>query len=511
MPEADPVRYRFGPLERRGLVAGWRTGQVLTVAAGLVVAVGFLRTLPTAPGLAVAVLVVGVSVAASTWPIGGRTVEEWAPDVLRHGRSVLRGRRWVSPARPTGPTRSTGPFRERTPGQAGARPRGNDPRRRADRGPFGGIRILEIESGLRSAAVAGTGGSSTRTELGGIAVIQDAVERTLTAVMPAGASGFVLAGSAERERRVAGWASALAGFARQGTPVRRVQWLARTLPGSGSGDIRVESGSSAARPVFGHAGKAASSYEELVATTTPGMARHQVFVAVSVKSAGGAGGVLVRELAAFRRRLSDADVDSALPLSPRALASVMRTGFSRSLWNRSGESGTGWPWPVATEVLWDSLRTDAVWQATYWISEWPRTEVGTDFLAPLLLAGDIRQSVSVVMEPMSPLEATRRAQQARTADVADAQLRQRGGFLRTARRRREEETVAGREVELADGHAPFRFAGYVTVSAMVRDELEESCGRLEQAAGRSGMELRRCFGNQQKAFTFTLPLCRGLS
>jgi hypothetical protein len=136
--------------------------------------------------------------------------------------------------------------------------------------------------------------------------------------------------------------------------------------------------------------------------------------------------------------------------------------------------------------------------------------VGADFLAPLLLTADVRQSVSVTMEPLSPLEATRRIQQDRTADVADAELRSKGGFLRTARRRREEETLADREVELADGHAPFRFSGYVTVSGDTREKLETACGRVEQSAGQAGMELRRCYGDQQRAFAFTLPLCRGL-
>jgi hypothetical protein len=161
-------------------------------------------------------------------------------------------------------------------------------------------------------------------------------------------------------------------------------------------------------------------------------------------------------------------------------------------------------------VLWDAVRIDGTWHATYWIAEWPRTDVGADFLGPLLLAGDVRQSVSVTMEPLSPLEAARRTQQARTADVADAELRRKGGFLHTARRRREEETLADRELELADGHAPFRFSGYVTVTSDSRDELDMSCGRVEQAAGQAGMELRRCYGDQQRAFCFTMPLARGL-
>ena len=110
-----------------------------------------------------------------------------------------------------------------------------------------------------------------------------------------------------------------------------------------------------------------------------------------------------------------------------------------------------------------------------------------------------------------PVEASRKAEQARTADIADSELRRRGGFLATARRRKEEEILARREVELADGHAQYRFSGYITVSAPDPDALEEACGRVEQAAGQAGLELRRCYGDQANTFMCTLPLGRGLA
>ena len=119
--------------------------------------------------------------------------------------------------------------------------------------------------------------------------------------------------------------------------------------------------------------------------------------------------------------------------------------------------------------------------------------------------------MSVVMEPLGPIEASRKAEQARTADIADSELRRRGGFLATARRRKEEEILARREIELADGHAQYRFSGYVTVSASDPDALEEACGRVEQAAGQAGLELRRCYGDQANTFLCTLPLGRGLA
>ena len=162
-------------------------------------------------------------------------------------------------------------------------------------------------------------------------------------------------------------------------------------------------------------------------------------------------------------------------------------------------------------MQWGRLRTDGTWHTTYWVAEWPRTDTGPDFLGPLLLSAEARRTMSVVMEPLGPIAASRQAEQARTADIADSELRRRGGFLATARRRREEEILARREIELADGHAQYRFSGYVTVSAPDPDALEDACGRVEQAAGQAGLELRRCYGDQANTFLCTLPLGRGLS
>jgi hypothetical protein len=166
---------------------------------------------------------------------------------------------------------------------------------------------------------------------------------------------------------------------------------------------------------------------------------------------------------------------------------------------------------MGVQSEWGRVLVDGTWHATYWISEWPRTEVGPDFLGPLLLLPEVRRATSVVMEPLRPAQAARKIEQARTADIADSELRRRGGFLATARRRREEEVLAQREMELADGHAPFRFSGYVTVSAAALDELQDACTRTEQAAARCGLELRMCYGDQARAFLTTLPLGRGLS
>jgi hypothetical protein len=165
---------------------------------------------------------------------------------------------------------------------------------------------------------------------------------------------------------------------------------------------------------------------------------------------------------------------------------------------------------MATEVEWNRVRTDENWHATYWIAEWPRVDVTPDFLGALFFS-PIRRSISVIMEPVSPSRAARQVAQARTADLADGELRRRGGFLTTARHTREKQSVEERDIELADGHAQYRFSGYVTVTGDSRAELTSACAAVEQAVGQAGIELRLLYGEQDRAFACSLPMGRGLT
>ncbi|HEV3364321.1 MAG TPA: SCO6880 family protein, partial [Acidimicrobiia bacterium] len=146
----------------------------------------------------------------------------------------------------------------------------------------------------------------------------------------------------------------------------------------------------------------------------------------------------------------------------------------------------------------------------FWVGEWPRIPVRHDFLSPLLLGSRATRTVSLTVEAVPPGRAARQVEAARTADLADEELRRRGGFLSSARRRRQAEGVARREEELADGHSDCRFSGYLTVSAPDPEALEDACGEVEQLAQQCRLQLTRLRGQQAEAFTWTLPLARGL-
>jgi len=167
-------------------------------------------------------------------------------------------------------------------------------------------------------------------------------------------------------------------------------------------------------------------------------------------------------------------------------------------------------WPSATDEAWASFTADGTVHAVYWVEEWPRVPVRPDFLSRLRLGTRAARVVSMTIEPLSPLTATRQVERARANDIADEGLRSRLGFMSSARKRREHEGTIRREEELADGHAECRFSGYVAVSAPSAEALEDACGEIEQHARSHAAVLTRLRGQQAEAFAWTLPLGRGL-
>lgn len=466
MSAEDVARYRFGPRDRRGLVAGARTPQVALVASSLVAAVGLVRAVHGAAGGTAAFALVVAGAAVSFVPLRGRTADEWVPVVARFAATVALGRRRSVVAR-------------------------GEPRRGArPPGPFSRLELCEVEAG----AVDGPFGA-----------LHDARQATWTAVLSLGSGSFALLGEDERARKVAAWAGVLASVSGERSSLHRLQWIERTLPDRGEA-LRAHlerSGADGARSPGVAAARA--SYEELLASEGSGVLRHELLLACTVRAPRTAPGVVGDAVARLEQRCRDASIPVDGVLSRAGLGALLRRTFDAL----PGSGPVAWPWPSAVEVSWSSLRTDGTWHATYWISEWPRTEVANDFLLPLLVGCPERRSVSVVMAGVPAGRAMRAAEHARTSTAADAELRRRHGFATSARRHREHEAVVRREDELAEGHAAYRFSGYVTVTVTDPSSLEGACARVEQAASLSRVELRRLYGAQGEAATFTIPTGRG--
>lgn len=499
-------RYLLGSRERRGLLAGWRPGQVASVATGLVLAVGLLRVVPGSGGLALAVVAALAGIAGACWPVAGRTLDEWIPAVVRHALlGVGRGRRWRDPApaagRLGGATPRGGLHRA---GRASAAAAATSPRPAGRAGCFGPIELESFGSGASP-----------------MGVVRDRERGTWTAVVSVVGGGFALLGPDERRERVAAWSRLLAAIAREGTVVHRLQWIERCIPDDGVALRAHFERSASGGGGAGDDGAAAArnSYGRLLELAGHGAVRHEHYVSVTVREPRTAGlgprrrpatatlEQLAHEATALQRALRQAGVSVEGILGEEALAATIAAAFDPEPAALAGRP----PWPEGYDVEWDHFRAGATVHASYWVAEWPRTEVSDDFLVPLLTSAAARRTFSVTLAPVPPLTASRHAEHARTTGVADAEVRRRHGFAVTARARQEHEAVLRRESELAAGHASYRFSGYLTVTERDPDGLARACEAVERVAAGCQLDLRRLYGAQDAGFLATLPVGRGLT
>ncbi len=327
---AERIRYRFPPLEKRGVVAGWRGGQIAAVALSLVVAVIAVRSRPSVGGIALAVLSVVLGLALAFWPIRGRTGEEWLPLVARWAWSgsvgdrrqlapaPRRGHRVVTGGRRDSPVRVEDPVprhdRART-----ARTGRSDRRGTSPPGPFGGLALAGVPLG--------PDGRSPE-----MAVVLDGPARTATAVLAVAGHSFALLGPSDQDSRVAAWARVLSTLAREGSEVHRLQWVESCLPDDGTAVRRYW----AARAVGGDDSGPGRSYRALMAEAAPSTRQHRMLVALSLHTARsartirasgggpqGTGRVLAREVLSLQRALEGAEVQVEGVVGRRALARIL--------------------------------------------------------------------------------------------------------------------------------------------------------------------------------------------
>jgi hypothetical protein len=498
----ERLTYRFGPVERRGILGQLRAGQAAVVAAGAVGGILVLDRVPTAAGAFVGVVGFGASLGVAFAPIGRRTLEEWIPVALSHAlRAVRRRLRFRSRAPAAGmvATEHSRPVRRRL-----RHPRPDPP------ATVKGVRIIEVPYEQRA-----------------IGVLAEQRRRRLTAVLACRVMAFALLDPEAQERRLARWGLVLSGAA--GTPIRRIQWLERTAPAQGDELARWLHDEHDPRiPLRGT--PMIESYLELIGATTRAAQEHEVLVAVQIDArrggdrgrGGRAAGVdaLIEETERVAHGIEAAEVTVLGALGAGQLGRALRTAFDPyaraelAALEAADPSRDGLAeanaWPLGAREHWDHYRADGALHATFWIAQWPRVDVSPMFMDALLGRSGVVRTVAVTFEPIPPERSTREAETAITRDRADRELRHRFGQAETARQRQAQEAAARREAELAAGHAEVRLTGFVTVSGRDPDELRRACADVHEQAVRARLELHRMYGQQADAFAFTLPLCRGL-
>jgi hypothetical protein len=484
----DRLSYRFGPLERRGLLGPLRLGQVLAIGGALIFGVELLDHVGGTAGVAAALLLLLLAVAFATAPLAGRTVEEWTPVGLAFvTRSLSRRTRFRSRAPVTGRTLGAPP-----PLQLPASLRG--------------VELRTVEHQGRA-----------------IGALAERRGRLLTPVLACQALSFALLDPEIQERRLAQWGTVLSTAA--SAPVRRLQWIERTAPAQGDELARwLHTARDPTLPARGV--PVVESYLELIGQSTQVTHDHEILIAIQLDTARLHGRSefvaeqVLEQVAQLARGLEAAEIRVLGALSTEQLARALRTGFDpyarAELAPLDAIAGGVHALaeheaaPLATDEAWDHYRCDGAVHATHWISGWPRIDVSPMFMDALLADSDTVRTVALTFEPVPPERSAREAEAAITRDRADSELRRRFGQSETARQRQAQDAAARREAELAAGHSEVRFSGFVTVTGRDEGELRRACAEIHRHAARARLELRRMYGQQAEAFSFTLPLARGL-
>jgi hypothetical protein len=404
-------------------IANLRTGLLAWPIAGLLVLVTFLR-------------------------VGGRTVDEWATATVSYTTTRTRSQhKFISGAfNPNGRPDKAKPI--------------DLP------GILAPVRILEARM----------------PDGQPIALCFHALDRTYTAVARVRFPGIGLVDSNRRDQRVAGWGGLLAGLCTEGNPITRVQALQRLIPESGAALRRWHSDH-----VQPDAPQLAVDVTTgLLATSTVATSQREAYLAFTmdvrraarqIKNSGGgtigAAAVLTRQLRALAAAIGTADLQIEAWLAPRDLAEVIRTAFdpdiARDLADRRAACrthGTGTPpgvdpglaGPAAAEAAPGSYAHDGGRSVTYWVHEWPRSQVYSTALAPLLGEGQHRRAFSLHVEPLGPREAEREVMRERTSRSVAVRMRQRTGQIVPEHEQQALERANAQDAERAAGHGLIRFA-----------------------------------------------------
>ncbi|SEB08970.1 SCO6880 family protein [Leifsonia sp. 21MFCrub1.1] len=156
---------------------------------------------------------------------------------------------------------------------------------------------------------------------------------------------------------------------------------------------------------------------------------------------------------------------------------------------------------------WDTMRVDESWHQTFWVAEWPRTDVRTGFLEPLLYAGDATRVITLQVRPVATHKALAQLNRAQSDMETAATIRMKLSSRIPLTHLREEEDLAVREHDLVDGFGDVQYRGFVTISAESKDALARARTDIEQASHPARLVLASMSGQQAAGFvTAALPV-----
>lgn len=202
--------------------------------------------------------------------------------------------------------------------------------------------------------------------------------------------------------------------------------------------------------------------------------------------------------------------------TPRSLSALMRGAFdpdsSVEISERSGEREGVSPYsagPMAVDVHRGHLSTDSGLHRTFMISEWPQNAARFGFLEKLVLMGDFRHTVTVVMRPREQRKALKNVRGRKATWQTSDRQRRRWGSVESLEHDREMDDIRQEEQELVQGSAPLQQVGLITVSGKDETELAANTDTLLTRAPEASCEVRPLWWQQDSGFVAAaLPLGR---
>jgi hypothetical protein len=514
----NETTYRFAPHPSGGFILGLRLPQIVILIGGGGLALSALRA-GALTGLLLALVILAAAAGLALIPLRGQTLQQWAPIGVRYALGRVDGSSRFRAQRAQVGHLVTLPTGRLDPQPAGA-PQAL-PAELAD------IQLLEV--------------ALARYEGAPLGVVKDRHAHTYTATVRVSGRAFALLAPEERETRLEEYGAVLAALARDDSPVRRVSWIERTLPADADalGNYLLQAKRIDATledppdellsylQLIGRAGDVAEEHELLFSLQIDA---HRPAARRAITRCGGgdlgALTVLAGETGQLIELLDEAGITVTGLLTRAGVAAAIRGGYdpwgARARQRQLDHTPHNDPGiaahtatPGARDEHWGHVRSDGALHCTLWAAEWPRIDVRALFLQPLLMDTRCVRSVAMVMELVGPGRATRHAERAATEAATEQSLRARVGQRTSQRQAQRDNAAEQRERELAEGHAAIRYAAYVTVSVRdtgpgAVDELENAVARVELEAKRAPLRLERMWGQQPEAFTYTLPLGRGL-
>lgn len=476
-------RFRLPRLERGGLLWGMQAVEFAVVAVDVLIFVLLLGSQHVVAGLLWLVIGLPLAIAALAM-IGGRSVLRHLGVRIAHQTRVALGEtRWRTTEAPV---------------------------------PAGTV-MLPGDVGRRITVHA------TEYEGGG-GIFYDASAKRATAVLRCESEGWALASDQDRAARGRAMTRMCNALVRR-YAVERVTLMARTIP----------SETRAARLVHEQTVEAAGVQDpwcqDVMAEVFAGdrfvdsdgelrgseQARvavsRDVLVAVSISvpkaqkaiqsyggSIAGAGAVLRDELRALREKLRGCGVSSTHWLTPAELGDVVRIAADPTAVEKLAETREDRDEAVfstGVALLVDEtdprvLDTGSGVHSTWWIDEWPQTDVQLGFLSDVICSGSYAHVVTQVFTVLSTGAGLRQVRKGVSSLVSKMDINQKLKRPTSILDQRAMEDLEVRENELADGNADVRVTGYIRVSAKDRDELELADQDMISAA--SSLDVQRLDG-----------------